>query len=256
MAAGLPGNEGAAGDSQQAVYLTQGFELVGGHQEVIQQLREIVLLPLQYPNVFRQLGTEAPRGILFHGAPGCGKTLLARALAGECNLHSPVPVALFARKGADCLGKYSGEAERNLRLLFAEAEAQAPSIIFLDELDGLVPARASRSESDQIFASVVSTMLALMDGLQDRGQVIVIGATNRPESIDPALRRPGRFDREVCFTLPDAQAREHILKVHTSRWDRPPAAKTLKQVAAATEGYAGADLQGLCTAAVLAAVRR
>ncbi|KAL0047680.1 hypothetical protein WJX82_009150 [Trebouxia sp. C0006] len=201
--------------------VSEGWAAVGGHASVIQQLKEMVLLPLQYPEVFKHMGITPPRGILFHGAPGSGKTLVARALAGACRHSSSTPVTLFARKGADCLGKFAGEAERTLRLLFDEAARCAPSIIFLDELDGLVPARSSNSSGgDQVFASVVSTLLALMDGVVDRGAVVVIGATNRPEAIDPALRRPGRFDREVHFGLPSLADRAAILKVHTGRWQK------------------------------------
>ncbi|KAK9868998.1 hypothetical protein WJX84_007261 [Apatococcus fuscideae] len=182
---------------------------------------------------------------------------MARALAGACARASPKPVAFFARKGADCLGKFAGDAERTLRLLFEEAERRAPAIIFLDELDGLAPARAVREGgTDQTYASLVSTLLSLMDGLKDRGHVIVIGATNRPDSIDPALRRPGRFDREVLLGLPSIAAREAILHIHTHRWPSPPHQNLLQDLAKATEGFAGADLQALCCAAVLAAVQR
>ncbi|KAK9815637.1 hypothetical protein WJX72_007259 [[Myrmecia] bisecta] len=235
----------------------EGWDAVGGHEAAVKQLKEMVLLPLLYPDLFRQMNIHPPRGILFHGPPGTGKTLVARALAGACSLHSPKPVTFFARKGADCLGKFAGEAERTLRLLFDEASRAAPSIIFLDELDGLVPARSARSGgSDQIYASVVSTLLALMDGITDRGAVVVIGATNRPEAIDPALRRPGRFDREVYFGLPTLAERNAILAVHTRKWPERPSPRTLEAVAGAAEGFAGADLQALCSAAVLAAVQR
>ncbi|KAL0019633.1 hypothetical protein WJX77_006506 [Trebouxia sp. C0004] len=267
------GHKGKAGSAPQACHtgtgqgpqptqvekdvVSEGWATVGGHASVIQQLKEMVLLPLQYPEVFKHMGITPPRGILFHGAPGSGKTLVARALAGACRHTSSTPVTLFARKGADCLGKFAGEAERTLRLLFDEAARHAPSIIFLDELDGLVPARSSNSSGgDQVFASVVSTLLALMDGVVDRGAVVVIGATNRPEAIDPALRRPGRFDREVHFGLPHLADRAAILKVHTGRWQQVPSDALLHCVAASTEGFAGADLQALCTATVMAAVAR
>ncbi|KAL4856200.1 putative AAA domain-containing protein [Chlorella vulgaris] len=233
------------------------FSNVAGLDDVVRQLREMVLLPMQYPELFQRMGLHPPRGILFHGEPGTGKTLAARALAGACAKHSPLPVTFFARKGADCLGKFHGEAERTLRLLFEEASRRAPAIIFLDELDALVPARSSRSGGgDQIYASVVSTLLSLMDGVTDRGSVIVIGATNRPEAIDPALRRPGRFDREVYFGLPTPEQRLAILQVQTQLWAQPPPAELLQRVAAWAEGFAGADLQALCTAAVMSAVRR
>ncbi|CAK0741288.1 hypothetical protein CVIRNUC_001313 [Coccomyxa viridis] len=230
---------------------------LGGLQPVIRQLKEMVILPLLYPDLYQQMGISAPRGILFYGEPGTGKTLTARALAGSIARRSPRPVAFFSRKGADCLGKFSGEAERTLRLLFEEAAARAPSIVFLDELDGLVPARSAGSDpSAQIYASVVSTLLALMDGVSDRGDVIVVGATNRPEAIDQALRRPGRFDREVYFGLPSLEERSAILGVHTCQWTPGPSPHLLRAIAAATEGYAGADLRALCAGAVMAAVRR
>ena len=233
------------------------FDDLAGMDDVIRQLREMVLLPLQYPEIFSHLGVSPPRGILFHGVPGSGKTLAARALAGECSRVSPVPVTFYARKGADCLGKFVGESERTLRLMFQEASKNAPAIIFLDEIDALVPGRAPRSGTqDQIHASVVSTLLSLMDGMADRGNVVVIAATNRPDSIDSALRRPGRFDREVYFGLPGPEQRAAILKAHTRRWDPQPGSKVMEKIAGGTEGYAGADLAALCTAAVMNAVRR
>jgi len=217
----------------------------------------MVLLPLLYPDLFQSLGISPPKGILFHGPPGTGKTLAARALAGACTKSSPVPVALFARKGADCLGKFHGEAERTLRLLFEEAKRRAPAIIFLDEIDALAPCRSSRSGGgDQIHASVVSTLLALMDGATDRGGVVVVGATNRPEAIDPALRRPGRFDREVFFPLPGPGQRVEILRALTKKWPESPSEGVLEVMGGGAEGYAGADLQALCSSAVMAAVRR
>jgi len=233
------------------------FDDLAGMDDVVRQLREMVLLPLQYPDVFRHLGVSPPRGILFHGVPGTGKTLAARALAGACARHSPTPVTFFARKGADCLGKFVGEAERTLRLMFQEASTRAPAIIFLDELDALVPARGrGAGHQDQIHASVVSTLLTLMDGMADRGNVVVVASTNRPDDIDPALRRPGRFDREVYFGLPQMAQRESILRAHTRRWDPVPSAEVLKKLASVTDGYAGADLAALCTAAVMNAVKR
>ena len=233
------------------------FDDLAGMDDVIRQLREMVLLPLQYPQLFAHLQVAPPRGILFHGVPGTGKTLAARALAGACARLSPLPITFFARKGADCLGKFVGEAERTLRLMFEEACRRAPSIIFLDELDALVPARAHHSGSqDQIHASVVSTLLSLMDGMADRGNVVIVAATNRPEDIDSALRRPGRFDREVYFGLPTVQQRTAILTAQTRKWGAPPSEGLLSKMAAATEGFAGADLGALCTAAVMSAVRR
>ena len=189
---------------------------------------------------------------------GTGKTAAVRALLGAA-AKGPRPVSFFNRKGADCLGKYMGEAERSLRLLFQEAERRQPSIIFFDEIDGLAPARKSGGggqEHDQIHGSVVATLLALMDGLNPRGSVVVVAATNRPDAVDPALRRPGRFDRELHFSLPGPAARREILRLHTREWRPTPAERTIAAVAARTEGAAGADLRALCSAALLSALRR
>ena len=184
---------------------------------------------------------------------GTGKTLLARALASSVSSHGR-KVTFYMRKGADALSKWVGEAERQLRLLFEEARKTQPSIIFFDEIDGLAPVRSSKQE--QIHASIVSTLLALMDGMDGRGQVIVIGATNRPDSIDPALRRPGRFDREFYFPLPNTEARRAILDIHTKGWEPPVPASLKDELADLTKGYGGADLRALCTEAALNAVQR
>ncbi|ELW49085.1 ATPase family AAA domain-containing protein 2 [Tupaia chinensis] len=176
------------------------FDSVGGLSNHIAALKEMVVFPLLYPEVFEKFKIQPPRGCLFYGPPGTGKTLVARALANECT-QGDKRVAFFMRKGADCLSKWVGESERQLRLLFDQAYQMRPSIIFFDEIDGLAPVRSSRQ--DQIHSSIVSTLLALMDGLDSRGEIVVIGATNRLDSIDPALRRPGRFDREFLFSLPD-----------------------------------------------------
>ncbi|KAK6752494.1 hypothetical protein RB195_003736 [Necator americanus] len=230
-----------------------GFEQVGGLGSHIQSLKEVVLFPMLYPEVFKQFNIMPPKGVVFYGPPGTGKTLMARALANECS-KSGKKVAFFMRKGADCLSKWVGEAERQLRVLFDQAYAMRPSIIFFDEIDGLAPVRSSKQ--DQIHSSIVSTLLALMDGLDNRGEVVVIGATNRLDTLDPALRRPGRFDRELKFSLPDASARMQILKIHTSKWGgSQPDEETLKWLADGTSGYCGADLQYLCTEAVLVALR-
>ena len=192
------------------------FNSVGGLEKHIHSLKEMVVLPLLYPDVFERFDTQPPRGVLFVGPPGTGKTLTARALANSVSAGAGPggrKVSFFMRKGADCLSKWVGEGERQLRLLFEQAKRYQPSIIFFDEIDGLAPVRSIKQ--DQIHASIVSTLLALMDGLDSRGQVVVIGATNRPDAIDPALRRPGRFDRELLFSLPDANARAAILSIHT-----------------------------------------
>jgi ATPase family AAA domain-containing protein 2 len=205
----------------------------------------MTLLPLLYPEVFQQFKVTPPRGVLFHGPPGTGKTLVARALAASCRSGGR-SISFYMRKGADCLSKWVGEAERQLRLLFEEARASQPSIIFFDEIDGLAPVRSSKQ--DQIHASIVSTLLALMDGMDGRGQVIVIGATNRPDAVDPALRRPGRFDREFYFPLPKLEAREKILSIMTKGWkgwgpEDEDVEERLKGLAKMTKGYGGADLR-------------
>jgi SpoVK/Ycf46/Vps4 family AAA+-type ATPase len=257
---GTPANLGRVKDKQAladadplGVDMMVNFDNVGGLQGHIDQLKEMVSLPLLYPEIFQRFHIVPPRGVLFHGPPGTGKTLLARALANSVSSEGR-KVTFYMRKGADALSKWVGEAERQLRLLFEEARKTQPSIIFFDEIDGLAPVRSSKQE--QIHASIVSTLLALMDGMDGRGQVIVIGATNRPDSIDPALRRPGRFDREFYFPLPNTEGRRAILDIHTKGWD-PPLPDTIKdELAEITKGYGGADLRALCTEAALNAVQR
>lgn len=241
------------GSKSESEIAFQGWESVGGLQDVIQCLKEVVILPLLYPEFFSNLGLTPPRGVLLHGYPGTGKTLVVRSLIGSC-ARGDKRIAYFARKGADCLGKYVGDAERQLRLLFQVAEKSQPSIIFFDEIDGLAPSRTR--QQDQTHSSVVSTLLALMDGLKSRGSVVVIGATNRPDAIDPALRRPGRFDREIYFPLPSVKDRETILSLHTQKWPKPVTGSLLKWIARRTVGFAGADLQALCTQAAIVALKR
>ncbi|OCH93260.1 AAA-domain-containing protein [Obba rivulosa] len=261
-AAGTPSNLGKVGDAVLAdadplgVSQNVTFDEVGGLDDHINSLKEMTLLPLLYPEVFQRFNVTPPRGVLFHGPPGTGKTLLARALAASCRSNGK-GISFFMRKGADCLSKWVGEAERQLRLLFEEARNSQPSIIFFDEIDGLAPVRSSKQ--DQIHASIVSTLLALMDGMDGRGQVIVIGATNRPDAIDPALRRPGRFDREFYFPLPGLEARERILRIMTRQWagwESEKGEENVKGLAKLTKGYGGADLRALCTEAALNAVQR
>ncbi|CAK6962672.1 ATPase family AAA domain-containing protein 2B [Scomber scombrus] len=229
------------------------FDSVGGLTTHIQSLKEMVVFPLLYPEVFERFKIQPPRGCLFYGPPGTGKTLVARALANECS-QGDKKVSFFMRKGADCLSKWVGESERQLRLLFDQAYLMRPSIIFFDEIDGLAPVRSSRQ--DQIHSSIVSTLLALMDGLDSRGEVVVIGATNRLDSIDPALRRPGRFDREFLFNLPDKKARKQILEIHTRDWNPKLAEPFVDELAEKCVGYCGADIKALCTEAALVALRR
>ncbi|XP_077365895.1 ATPase family AAA domain-containing protein 2B isoform X2 [Festucalex cinctus] len=229
------------------------FDQVGGLGNHIQSLKEMVVFPLLYPEVFERFKIQPPRGCLFYGPPGTGKTLVARALANECS-QGERKVSFFMRKGADCLSKWVGESERQLRLLFDQAYMMRPSIIFFDEIDGLAPVRSSRQ--DQIHSSIVSTLLALMDGLDSRGEIVVIGATNRLDSIDPALRRPGRFDREFLFNLPDKTARKHILQIHTRDWNPKLSEPFVDELAEKCVGYCGADVKALCTEAALVALRR
>lgn len=227
------------------------FSKVGGLEGHIDQLKEMVQLPLLYPELFMKFHVTPPRGVLFHGPPGTGKTLVARALANSVGIGGK-KITFYMRKGADALSKWVGEAEKQLRLLFEEARRTQPSIIFFDEIDGLAPVRSSKQE--QIHASIVSTLLALMDGMDGRGQVIVIGATNRPDNIDPALRRPGRFDREFYFPLPDVQGRRAIIDIHTKDWGLSDDFKN--SLARDAKGFGGADLRALCTEAAMNAIQR
>ncbi|NXT42576.1 ATAD2 protein, partial [Pelecanoides urinatrix] len=229
------------------------FDGVGGLSDHISALKEMVVFPLLYPEVFERFKIQPPRGCLFYGPPGTGKTLVARALANECS-QGDRRIAFFMRKGADCLSKWVGESERQLRLLFDQAYQMRPSIIFFDEIDGLAPVRSSKQ--DQIHSSIVSTLLALMDGLDSRGEIVVIGATNRLDSIDPALRRPGRFDREFLFSLPNKEARKEIFKIHTRDWTPKPLDVFLEELAEKCVGYCGADIKSLCAEAALCALRR
>ncbi|KAE8737506.1 hypothetical protein FOCC_FOCC017031, partial [Frankliniella occidentalis] len=249
---GSPGHPGRPPSHTQGAR-RPGFESVGGLEEHIRCLKELVLFPLMYKELYARFHMKPPRGVLFYGPPGTGKTLVAGALASECS-QGERRVSFFSRKGADCYSKYVGESEQRLRALFEEARIMQPSIIFFDEMDGLAPTRSSRH--DIVHASVVSTLLALMDGLDSAHDVIVIGATNRIDAIDPALRRPGRFDKELFFPLPSHQARVDILRVHLRHWRRRPPDSLVQQLAANTVGYCGSDLQALCTEAVLCGLRR
>ncbi|GLD94780.1 hypothetical protein PINS_up003404 [Pythium insidiosum] len=252
------------------------WESIGGLEKHIEALKEMVMLPLLYPEFYEKYNITPPSGVLFYGPPGTGKTLLARALANSCHVEDngqgngslptigpdgtvveerkPRHVTFYMRKGADCLSKWVGEAERQLRLLFEEAKRNEPSIIFFDEIDGLAPVRSAKQ--DQIHASIVSTLLALMDGLDSRGRVVVIGATNRLDAIDPALRRPGRFDRELGFKLPNIAERKKMIQIHTRKWKPTLSNGFAEEIAKRTVGYCGADMKALCTEAALCALRR
>lgn len=231
------------------------FSKVGGLSQHIKLLRELIIVPLLYGDVYMNLNINAPRGLLFYGPPGTGKTLVAGALANELNSESRGnKVTFFQRKGADILDKWVGESERKLRDLFDKASKHRPSIIFFDEIDGLAPERSQKN--DQVHCSVVATLLALMDGLDNMPGVIVIGATNRIDAIDPALRRPGRFDRELYFPLPNSQARKEILQVHMQTWKHKPGQEFINRLAELTTGYCGSDIQALCSESVLCCLKR
>ncbi|KAI8003822.1 ATPase family AAA domain-containing protein [Camellia lanceoleosa] len=247
-----PSSKGGADIQPLQVDESVSFDDIGGLSEYIDALKEMVFFPLLYPDFFESYHITPPRGVLLCGPPGTGKTLIARALACAAS-KAGQKVSFYMRKGADVLSKWVGEAERQLKLLFEEAQRNQPSIIFFDEIDGLAPVRSSKQE--QIHNSIVSTLLALMDGLDSRGQVVLIGATNRVDAIDGALRRPGRFDREFNFPLPGCEARAEILDIHTRKWKQPPPKELKLELAASCVGYCGADLKALCTEAAIRAFR-
>jgi transitional endoplasmic reticulum ATPase len=220
------------------------YDDIGGCKDAIEKLREMIELPLRNPGLFRHLGVEPPKGVLLYGPPGTGKTLLAKAVANESDAH-------FIYIGASHLsGGY--DAERKLREIFAEAEQEAPSIIFIDEIDAIAPKREDSFNPED--RKIVGALLELMDGIKERGQVIVIAATNRPNAIDPALRRPGRFDREIEIPIPNEDGRLEILQIHTRFM--PLEDVDLKKLAESTSGYTGADLRLLCSEAAMCCLRR
>ena len=223
------------------------YEDIGGLQREVSLIREMVELPLKFPQLFGLLGIDAPKGVLLTGPPGTGKTLIARAVSSEVRAH------FIHVNGPEVIHKFYGESEAKLRQIFEEAQRHAPSIVFLDEFDALAPRRAK--VVGEVEKRVVAQLLALMDGLMERGQVVVIGATNMPELVDPALRRPGRFDREISIGVPDRAARREILGIHSRRM--PLAADVdLESIAQITHGYVGADLEVLCKEAGMVALRR
>lgn len=223
------------------------YEEIGGMKEQIKRLREIVELPMRHPEVFARLGIEPHSGILMYGSPGCGKTLIAKALASESEAN------FFIINGPEIMNKYYGETEARLRDIFKEARDSSPSIIFIDEIDAIAPKR--EEAFGDVEKRVVAQLLALMDGMSDRGQVIVLGATNRPESLDPALRRPGRFDREIEIGVPNAEGRLEILQIHTRGM---PLSEdiNLQELASELHGYTGADIKALCREGAMKALRR
>jgi len=223
------------------------YQDIGGLIREIERIREIVELPLQFPEIFTRLGVEAPKGILLHGPPGSGKTLIARAVAQETQAN------FFHINGPEIMQRHYGESEEKLRSIFEKAQKNAPAIIFLDEIDALAP-RREKTEGE-VEKRIVAQLLALMDGLQSRGQVVVMGATNIPNALDPALRRPGRFDREIAIQVPDERGRREILGIHSR--DMPLMADiNLETWGKKTHGFVGADLKALCQEAGLHALRR
>jgi transitional endoplasmic reticulum ATPase len=223
------------------------YEDIGGLGKELQRIREMIELPLKYPAVFDRLGVEPPKGVLLYGPPGTGKTLIARVVASETN------AAFFVINGPEILNKLYGESESRLRSVFQEAQRKAPSIIFIDELDALAPKRSE--VNGELERRIVGQLLALMDGIASRGQVLLIGATNQPNSLDPALRRPGRFDREIFLRVPDLHGRMEILRIH-SRDAALAADIDFARLAQLTPGFVGADLEALCREAAMIALRR
>ena len=223
------------------------YEDIGGLDKEISRVREMIELPLKHPELFERLGVEAPKGVLLHGPPGTGKTLLAKAVANETNAN------FYHIGGPEIMSKFYGESEERLREIFKEAEENAPSIIFIDEIDSIAPKR--EEVSGDVEKRIVSQLLTIMDGLESRGQLVVIGATNRPNAIDPALRRPGRFDREIEIGLPDRNGRLQILHIHTRGM---PLAEdvNLEDIASRTYGFVGADLEALAKESAMGALRR
>ncbi|NHJ33234.1 MAG: CDC48 family AAA ATPase [Asgard group archaeon] len=222
------------------------YEDIGGLEDVIQKLREMIELPLRYPEIFEKLGVEAPKGLLLYGPPGTGKTMLAKAVANETDAH------FIHLSGPEIMSKFYGESEANIRGVFKEAEDNAPSIVFIDEIDAIAPKRSE--VTGEVERRVVAQLLALMDGLESRGQVVVIAATNRVNSIDPALRRGGRFDREIEIGVPDKKGRLDILHIHTRGM---PLAEDvdLSGIATITHGFVGADISTLVKEAAMSALR-
>jgi len=239
--------------SSKAINLTEesipevAYEDIGGMSEEIKKIREMVELPLKHPEVFDRLGVEPPKGVLLHGPPGTGKTLLAKAVANESEAN------FILLNGPEIMSKFYGESEKKIRDLFEEADKNAPSIIFIDEIDAIAPKR--EDVQGEVERRVVSQLLTLMDGLNSRGRVVVIGATNRVNSIDPALRRPGRFDREIEISVPDKKGRLNILKIHTRNMPLRRNVK-LEDLASKTHGFVGADLSSLAKEAAMSIIRK
>ncbi len=232
---------------EEAKVLDVTYEDIGGLEEELKKVREMVELPLKHPEIFQRLGVQPPKGVLLHGPPGTGKTLLAKAVANESD------ASFLTINGPEIMSKYVGDAEKRLRDIFEEAEKKAPAIIFIDEIDAIAPKREDCQ--GEVERRVVAQLLATMDGMKGRGKVVVIAATNRPNSLDPALRRPGRFDRELVIGVPSKEGRLQILKIHTRNM---PLTKEvdLKKIAATTHGFVGADLEMLCKETAMHVIRK
>lgn len=225
------------------------YEDIGGLGTQVQRIREMIELPLKYPEVFERLGIDPPKGVFLYGPPGTGKTLIVRAVANETDAY------FLHISGPEIMGKFYGESEERLRKVFADAQAHAPAIIFIDEIDAIAPKREDMGGEKQVEKRVVAQLLSLMDGLESRGKVIVIGATNIPNTIDPALRRPGRFDRELSVSIPDKKGRLEILEIHTR--GMPLAIDvSLKKLSEITHGFVGADLEALAREAAMTTLRK
>ncbi|MDD5033442.1 MAG: CDC48 family AAA ATPase [Methylococcaceae bacterium] len=238
---------GKAGEPASAAPQRLSYEDIGGLKGQVQRIREMIELPLRYPEVFERLGIGAPKGVLLSGPPGCGKTLIARTIAQETDAQ------FFTISGPEVVHKFYGESEAHLRKIFEEAARKGPSIIFLDEIDAIAPRRDK--VTGEVEKRIVAQLLALMDGLKSRGKIIVIAATNLPNTIDPALRRPGRFDREINIPIPDREGRREIIEIHSHGMPLD-ADVDLHQLAEVTHGFVGADLEALCREAAMSALRR
>lgn len=240
-------SEEAASAISKDELVTVTYEDVGGLRNEVGKIREMIELPLRHPELFKRLGIQAPKGVLLHGPPGTGKTLLAKAIANETTAN------FYSLSGPEIMSKFYGESEERLRKMFQQAEQNSPAILFVDELDSIAPKR--EEVSGEVERRIVSQLLALMDGLSSRGKVVVIGATNRVNAIDPALRRPGRFDREIELGVPDKQGRLEILNIHTRNM---PLSKDvdLEKISEVTHGFVGADIQSLAKEAAMSAIRR
>ena len=223
------------------------YDELGGLKNEVQKIREMVELPMRHPELFEKIGVEAPKGVLLYGPPGTGKTLLAKAVAGETNAH------FISLSGPEIMGKYYGESEERIREIFKQAEENSPSIIFIDEIDSIAPKRDE--VTGEVEKRIVSQLLTLMDGMKSRGKVVVIAATNRPDSIDPALRRPGRLDREIEIGIPDEEGRFEILSIHTRGMPLDENVD-LKQISKTSHGFVGADLEVLSKEAAMRSLRR